>query len=263
MSKLLDGVVAAVLSCKEIMLSPFSVETKGNASNMVTSADKAVEERLKKELLKILPNAAFLGEESDFSNGNEYMFVVDPIDGTANFVRGYKTSAISVGLTKNGKNYLGVVYNPFADELYYAEVGKGAFLNGKPIKVSNRDFEHGLFYTAFSLYRKEFANSCMNILKEVYEKCDDFRREGSAAVELCRLASGKAELYFEIRIFPWDACAGEIILREAGGVSRRLYVENCDVAHPFPIVAANNIENFEKLLEIVQKELPTLPKNYD
>lgn len=263
MSKLLDDVIEAVLSCREIMLSPFSVDTKGSVSNMVTSADKAVEERLKKELLKIIPDAAFLGEESDFSKGNEYMFVVDPIDGTANFVRGYKASAISVGLTKNGKDCLGVVYNPFADELYYAEVGKGAFLNGKPIKVSNRDFEHGLYYTAFSLYRKEFADSCMNILKEVYDKCDDFRREGSAAVELCRLASGKAELYFEIRIFPWDSCAGEIILREAGGVSQRLYVENCDVAHPFPIVAANNMENFEKLLKIVQKELPSLPKNYD
>lgn len=262
MSELQDKVIEAVLSCKEIMFAPFSVYEKEGISNLVTTADKAVEEHLKKVLLTILSDAGFLGEEGDSVDGNGYCFVVDPIDGTANFARGLNASVVSVGLMKDGKDCLGVVYNPYTNELYYAESGKGAFLNGEPIHVSDRDFSHSLYYTAFSLYRKEFANSCMNILRDVYAECDDFRREGSAALEICRLASGKGELYFEFRVFPWDSCAAEIILREAGGFSYHLYSENSDATQPFPIVAANTKENFEKLKAIVKKEVTELPENY-
>lgn len=262
MSDLLNRVIDAVLSCREIMLSPFTVYQKDGISNIVTTADRAVEEHLREALLNILPDAAFLGEEGDNTDGQIYRFVVDPIDGTANFARGMNASAVSVGITKNGEGYLGVVYNPFTDELYYAQAGEGAFFNGTPIHVSDRDFAHSLYYTAFSLYRKEFADTCMNILRDVYAECDDFRREGSAALELCRLAAGKAELYFEIRIFSWDSCAAEVILREAGGISRHLYSESFGIAHPFPLIAANNNENLNKLFEIVKRELPTLPENY-
>ncbi len=259
----LKRVIEAVLSCKEIMLSPFSVAEKDSASNLVTSADNAVEEKLKESLLKIFPDASFLGEESGGSGGAVYNIIVDPIDGTANFTRGLNASAISVGITKNGDGYIGVVYNPFTDELYWAEAGKGAFLNGNRISVSNRNFEHSLFYTALSLYKKELYKSCLNILDKVYPLCDDFRREGSAALELCALACGKGELYFEIRVFDWDCRGAEIILKEAGGISRRLYCNNRSDAQPFPLVAANNTENFERLLKIVEKELPQLPYNYD
>ncbi len=263
MSSLLEQVKEAVLECKDIMLSPFSVEQKDSVSNIVTSADKEVEERLKKSLLRLLPNAAFIGEEGGVVEGDAFQIVVDPIDGTANFARGLNASAISVGIMKNGEGEIGVVYNPFNDELYWAEKGKGAFLNGEPIQVSDRDFKHGLYYTALSLYRKDYAENCINILRNVYSECDDFRREGSAALELCRLASGKGELYFEIRIFPWDCCAAEIILKEAGGVSQHLYSENRTAAQPFPIIAANNEKNLKKLYKIVKKELPKLPKTYD
>ncbi len=263
MSELLNQVIEAVLSCKQIMLAPFSVEQKGTVSNIVTSADKAVEAHLKNRLLSLLPEAAFLGEEGGYSDGSGYRFVVDPIDGTSNFARGMNISAISVGLTKDGVGQLGVVYNPFTDELYYAEKGEGAYLNGEPIRVSDRDFAHGLYYTALCIYRKEFAETCLNILRDMYTECDDFRREGSAALELCRLASGRAELYFEIRVFPWDSCAAEVILTEAGGVYRHLYAESFDASHPYPIIAANNAESLEKLFNIVRKHFPAIPENYD
>lgn len=263
MSELLKKVIDAVVNCREILLAPFSVSTKDGVSNLVTTADKAVEERLKIELLKILPEACFLGEEGSRTDEKPYRFVVDPIDGTANFTRNLNCSAISVGLFKEGVGVLGVVYNPFTNELYYAEKGKGAFLNGEQIKVSDRDFAHGLYYTALSLYKKDLAENCLNILREVYQQCDDFRREGSAALELCRLASGKAELYFEIRIFPWDCAGAEVILTEAGGVFKHLFTENRDIAEPFPIIAANNSENLEKLEVIVKKEVPNLPKDYN
>ena len=262
MSELLKKVIDAVVNCREIMLAPYSVTEKDSVSNIVTSADKAVEERLKTELLKILPDASFLGEEGSRTDDRTYRFVVDPIDGTANFVRSLNCSAISVGLLKDGVGVLGVVYNPFTDELYYAEKDGGAFLNNKPIKVSNRDFSHSLYYTALCIYKKELAENCINILREVYHQCDDFRREGGAALELCRLASGKAELYFEIRLFPWDCCAAEIILSEAGGVFKHLYSDNLDIADPCPVIAANNLKNLEILEKIVKKEIPKLPKDY-
>ncbi len=263
MADTLKRVVEAVVSCKELMLAPFSVEQKGTVSNIVTSADKAVEERLRESLFEIFPSAAFIGEESGANDGEVFKIVVDPIDGTANFARGLSASVISVGIVKDKKGYIGVVYNPFTEELYWAESGKGAFLNGNPIKVSERDFAHGLYYTALSLYRKDYAENCINVLREVYSACDDFRREGSAALELCRLASGKGELYFEIRVFPWDSCAAEIILKEAGGISRHLYCDGRTDEQPFPLVAANNEENLTRLLKIVEKEIPELPENYD
>ncbi len=262
MSDLLNSVVHTVCACGQIMLAPFTVSVKDGVSNIVTSADQQIEGQLKQQLLTILPEAGFLGEEGDDIAGSEYCFVVDPIDGTSNFARGIQTSAISVGLLKNGEPYLGVVYNPFTGELYSAEKGCGAFQNGKPIHVSSRDFAHGLYYTALSLYRKEFAPACMSILEKVYSQCDDFRREGSAALELCRLASGCAELYFEIRVFPWDVCAAQIILAEAGGCSCRLYPEGRNAAQPFPILAANCAESLDWLKTIVLSELPALPANY-
>ena len=114
MSELLDKVIAAVLSCKEIMFAPFAVYEKEGISNIVTTADKAVEEHLKKALLTILSDAGFLGEEGDSVDGNGYCFVVDPIDGTANFARGLNASVVSVGLTKDGKDCGKVIPNDAA-----------------------------------------------------------------------------------------------------------------------------------------------------
>ncbi len=260
--ELLQQVTDAVLSCKDIVRAPFSVTEKGSLSDIVTSADQAVEKHLKSRLLEILPEAGFLGEEGERIQGREYLFVVDPIDGTSNFARRIPNSAISVGLKKNGVGILGVVYNIFTGELFYAQEGKGAFRNAEPICVSDRDFSHAMYYTALSTYRREYSAACLRILDKVFAQCDDFRREGSAALELCRLAAGCSELYFEARLFPWDVCAAEVILREAGGVSQRLYAEHLAEDQPFPIIAANDPENLEKLRAIVAEEFPSLPEGY-
>ncbi len=262
MTELLERVVDAVLSCKDIVTAPFSVTEKDSLSNIVTSADQAVERYLQTKLLEILPEAGFLGEEGAETQGKEYLFVVDPIDGTSNFTRRIPNSAISVGLKHQGEGILGVVYNIFTGELYYAQAGQGAFCNGEPIRVSKRDFSHAMYYTALSTYRREYSAACMRILDKVFAQCDDFRREGSAALELCCLARGSAELYFEARLFPWDVCAAEVILKEAGGVSQRLYAEHLAEDQPFPIIAANNSENLEKLRAIVAEEFPALPEGY-
>lgn len=262
MTELLNRVISAVREAGEILSQPFTVEEKQGISNLVTTADHAVEHFLRERLLQILPEAGFLGEEGDRINLTGKYFVVDPVDGTSNFARGIPLSVISVGLMEAGKPTLGVVHNPLTGELYCAQAGQGAYLNGKPIHVSSRDFSHGLFYTAFSLYRKEYAAPCMRILEQVYMQCDDFRREGSAALELCRIAAGRAELYFEMRVFPWDVCAAEAIISEAGGCFTHLLCEKEDPTRPHLMVAANSNENLCKLTEFVLREIPALPDGY-
>ncbi len=233
-----------------------SIYSKGGNSNYVTTADLAVEAFLKEKLPPLLPGSCFIGEESDHKDySHEYLWIVDPIDGTSNFIRNLNLSAISVGLLHNGEPILGVVYNPFTKDMYYAEKGQGAFLNGTPIHVSERDFAHGHFCTAFSLYKKELAQPCFRILERVYKECDDMRRLGSAALELCTLACGGTELYFEIRLFPWDYCGALAILKEAGGYYTAVPASQELFHSPTPLVAANSKENFERLLEIVNEEL--------
>jgi len=187
------------------------------------------------------------------------LWIVDPIDGTANFIRDIGLSVISVGLVKDHEPVLGVVYNPYRDEMFYAEKGKGAFLNGERIRVSDRDLAHSIFCTAMSLYNKDFAKPCLNIIEKVYEKCDDIRRLGTAALELVYLACGRAELYFEIRVFPWDFTAAEVIIREAGGYVGTIEFDRTVFHRPIPLICANTQQNYEYLKRVVAEEIPTIP----
>ena len=255
-----ESVIEAVRSCKSIMMRAFTVKEKGNSSNLVTSADTAVQEKLKELLGKILPQAGFLGEEApaDAKLGALY-WVVDPIDGTSNFVRDMRLSAFSVALVENGEEVLGVVYNPFTDDLFWAAKGKGAYWNGKPLAVSRRDLGHAVIFTAFSVYEKKFAPQCMEVLRRLYPVCDDFRRLGAASLELCYLAAGRAELYFEMRLFPWDWAAAAVILREAGGVIGTIPGERLLHDAPCLVLAANHAENFRVLQETVASVIPVRP----
>jgi myo-inositol-1(or 4)-monophosphatase len=154
---------------------------------------------------------------------------------------------------------MGVVYCPWRGELYSAEKGRGAFCNGKPIHVSDRSYGRGILFSAMSTYRKELARSCSDIIYDIYMECNDVRRTGSAAVELCLMAAGFAELYFEMRLMPWDYAAASLILLEAGGAA-------CDFTGAFPslykpsmFIAANTREHGERLLATVHKHLDQVP----
>lgn len=244
------------------LMKPDNIEIlqKENASNFVTSADINVQRFLHDELTALLPGSGFIGEEGDEqAAGSEYTWVVDPIDGTSNFIREIGMSAISVGLLKNRKPYIGVIYQPYRDEMFWAETGKGAYLNGRSIHVSDRDFRHSHLCSAMSTYNKDYAKPCFNIIERVYHESDDLRRLGSAAVELAYLAAGRVELYFEIRLFPWDVAAAIPIVQEAGGCFEVMFEEALLLERPMAILAANSKENFEKLRTIVYEELPRLP----
>jgi len=234
----------------------FDVEQKTSISDKVTSMDIKVEAFLKKELTALIKNSGFMGEESDWKNlDNEYVWVVDPIDGTTNFIRDMAASCVSVALLKDGEAYMGVVYNPYKNEVFYAERGRGAYLNGKRISVTDLPFEKSIFFTSFALYERELSETCFGIAKETYGLCDDVRRTGSAAIELCLVACGRGDLYFEIRLRPWDFAAGVLILNEAGGYAAIPGSDKMTYDKAVPIVAANTKENFDKLYKIVQKHL--------
>lgn len=254
---MITKVIDIVRNASKLMTADITIEQKGNESNYVTSADISVQLYLEEQLFSLIPNSTFLGEESfhGVSEG-EYIWVVDPIDGTANFIRNLGSSVISVGLVKRGKPYLGVIYDPYKNEMFYAERGKGAFLNGNPICVSERDFRHSIICTAASQYDKQLAQPCFNILQKVYNQADDFRRFGSAAIEMVYLATGRIELFFEIRLFPWDMAAAEVIVEEAGGYIEYLHEKELPLNRPTGIIVANSKENLFKLKSVVYKEIP-------
>ncbi len=222
--QLLENIIHAVRACGTIILNAdrtkSGIDEKAGHANFVTAYDKKVQSELQKRLLEILPEAVFVGEEEDVhaSVKDGYAFIVDPIDGTTNFIKDYHASAISVGLIKDAKRYMGVVYNPYLDEVYTAVKGKGAFLNGSPIQVSRQPLENGIVIFGTATYYEEYAKATFDMAYDYYCKALDVRRSGSAALDLCNVAAGRAELFFELRLCPWDYAAGSLIVEEEGGV---------------------------------------------
>ena len=225
---MISKIIDIVHECGEIMLGANDIQRKTyqkeGKGNFVTEYDSKVQAVLKDKLLALLPEAVFFGEEDDADKADisrGYAFIVDPIDGTANFTRGLDHSCISVALAKDGYPVKGVIYNPYKQETYYAEKGKGAYLNGEAIHVSDRTLEEGLVFFGTAPYNEELTASTINMITRYFLKTQDIRRSGSAALDLCTIACGKAELYFELILSPWDYAAGALIVEEAGGIVSR------------------------------------------
>lgn len=258
LEKTLDIVKEAASFVKD---AAFDVSEKTECVNIVTSSDLLVQRYLHEKLKEVLPEAGFYCEEEDLQEEDkEFIWVIDPIDGTMNYARRIPESAISVALLKNNVPVLGIVHNIYTGDVYAAIAGEGAKKNQIPIRVSNRKFCDALFCTAMSTYRKEMAHVCNDIIMEAYMQCNDVRRFGAAALELCYLAEGRCELYFEIRIFPWDYAAAGLILKEAGGVMSGFNGSEIPYNRPSTIIGANSIENHKTLCEIVWKHLEKDPE---
>lgn len=259
--ELLDRVVEIVkgVACL-IKDAPFTVTEKNKAINIVTSSDLLSQRLLIEKLRALIPESGFFCEEEGVcEREKEYVWIIDPIDGTANYSRGIADCAISVALIHRGQAVLGVVCGILTGDVYAATLGGGSTLNGEPINVSSNDFESSILCTAMSVYKKEYARVCADIIFETYMQCNDVRRFGTCALELCYIASGKCDIYFELRVFPWDYAAGYLILKEAGGIIHGLSDSELDFSCPSVIVGANNRENYERLSLIVNKHLPTTP----
>ncbi|MBQ5980133.1 MAG: inositol monophosphatase [Bacteroidales bacterium] len=256
-----EKIVPIVKEAASLMVrSGFDVMEKGSSANLVTSSDLAVQHFLVERLSALVPGCGFLCEEEDLDDiAHEYIWIIDPIDGTANYAREGQDCCISVALARNGKVCAGVVYSPWRDELYTAETGCGSFCNGRSLHVSGRAFEDGIFCTAMSTYRKEFAKTCSDIIYDVYLRSNDFRRYGSAAIELCMLASGSIELYFEMRLQPWDFAAASLIVSEAGGTLCGFGGRPLDIFKPGMVIGANKESSCAELVSTVGRYLPELP----
>lgn len=252
---MIDRVKRLVRKASEEMLTDtFEIAHKEGFANIVTSSDLAVQNVLKEGLASLLPGSGFLCEEEDRHQlGKEYTWIIDPIDGTANYSRGIDQCAICVGLKHHEEMELSVVYLPRTEELFSAVRGQGAFLNGKAIHVSSRQFADAVMSTALPVYHKEYADVCSVIIKETFKQCNDIRRFGAAAPELCYLAMGRTELYFEYLLSPWDYAAASLIVTEAGGVIANLDGHTPPLTEPSGFLAANSDANLRQLLPIVQK----------
>lgn len=222
---MITQLINIVKDCRELFLEGYhadkNVKYKGTV-DLVTEYDVAVEKRLTESLQKVFPDFTVVGEENtkEITHPKKAIYV-DPIDGTTNFVHGLPFCAISVGMWEDGKPLAGVVYSPVLDECFSAELGCGAFLNGQRIHVSKQtDFQQSLIATGFPYTKVEKGKDyewVLNTMAKILPATRDIRRAGAASIDLCYVACGKFEAYYECNLKPWDAAAGILIVQEAGG----------------------------------------------
>lgn len=188
--------------------------------DFVTEADFSVQKEVQERLRAAWPDIQFMGEEKD-NSGIDFsgaVWILDPVDGTTNLVHGFGLSSISLALSVNSELELGVVYNPFTEELFHAVRGQGAFLNGRQIRVSAAArMKDALISVGTAPYYHELADQNFERMKRVFLDCQDIRRLGSAAIDLCYVACGRTDAYYEPNINPWDYSAGALMVMEAGG----------------------------------------------
>jgi len=194
------------------------IEYKG-LNDMVSYVDKTAEQKLVQNLEKLIPDAGFLTEEKTINReGKTYKWIIDPLDGTTNFIHGLPTYAISVALYEDDKAMLGVVYELNRGEMFYSYKGGPAFMNKKEIQVSvNPDLKSSLLATGFPYYQFDKQNQYLQLLSEMMQKTHGLRRMGSAATDLIYVACGRFDAFFEYNLQPWDFAGGCFIVQQAGG----------------------------------------------
>lgn len=195
------------------------ISTKSSESDLVTQVDKNSEKMILDKINAHYPESKIIAEETGISGvESEYTWVIDPLDGTNNFASGLPIFAVSIGLYKGGKPVLGVVYAPYLKEMYYATEGNGAFLNGKKLRVRDKDkLQDCMVGTGFP-YDKAFARlNNLDYFNNLLPKVRGIRRYGACAYDLCLVASGYLDAYWEMCLQEWDIAAGSLIVAEAGG----------------------------------------------
>ena len=183
-----------------------------------SEVDGLAEAEIVRELKRSMPDCAILGEETGSSGRGRQTFVIDPLDGTSNYLRGLPHWCVSIALVENGEPQHGVVFDPLRNELFTASRGSGAVLNDKRIRVSERkDLAGAMLVTGFPPRERERAPAQLECIRQLLRDAEDIRRTGSAALDLAYIACGRADGYFEAGVKPWDIAAGALLVREAGG----------------------------------------------
>lgn len=210
--------VKAGIILRERIKGSREVSYKGEI-NLVTEMDRLSERVVVETILDAFPDHGILAEEeTNIENGSGFLWIIDPLDGTTNYAHGYPSFSVSIGLEHSGAVIVGVVYDPMRDELFSAVRGQGSFLNGKPIAVSRNDvLIKSLLATGFPYDRAVSKENNLNYFNALIMASQEIRRSGSASLDLCAVAAGRLDGYWELKLHPWDVAAGSLIVLEAGG----------------------------------------------
>lgn len=230
----------AIINRGALDIERLQVELKA-ANDFVTEVDRASEDAIIEIILQAFPDHGILAEESGRSRGNkksDFLWIIDPLDGTTNFIHGLPIYAVSIALAFRGKVEQAVVYDPARNDLYYASKGRGAFLNDRRLRVSKRTrLQQSLIGTGFPFRRGDSVKRYVKIFEEVMQQCAGLRRPGAAALDLCYVAAGWYDGFFETGLSPWDVAAGSLMVTEAGGLIGN-FTGEADFLYQREVVAA-------------------------
>lgn len=237
---LFKAIEAGATELKRYFNGTFTISSKATINDLVTEADHASEKAIFGVIQQNHPDHFILSEETgSMPTQSNIKWIIDPIDGTINFANGIPICCVSIGVEENGEMLMGAVYNPFMNELFFAEKGKGAFLNDHPIKVSNKNnLLTSCLVTGFPYQYLDTENGPLQIFEKLIRKSIPVRRLGSAALDLCWTAAGRFDGFYEHKLQVWDSAAGYLIVQEAGGVVTDLKGEKYNPYQP-GIIASN------------------------
>lgn len=220
----------------------FSISSKEGVHNLVTEYDHSSEKAILEFLLQNVPHSRFLAEESGTTGTEkpEWLWIVDPLDGTVNFAHQIPVFSVSLAAEKKGEIYCGVVFQPITHELFVAEKGKGAFLNGQRIHVSKTPaLNQAILATGFPYNLAENPYDCIDHFVDILKCGIPIRRLGSAAIDLAYTAAGRIDGFFEVQLGPWDCAAGKLLVEEAGGQVTQWNQKPFEIRSRGPILASN------------------------
>ena len=255
--KLVDDAIAWTREAGEVQLKYFrsshlNIRAKFNDSDIVTEADKASEQVIINNINRTYPQHAILSEEM---GGNaiesDYRWIIDPLDGTTNFSNGLPLFSVSIAVEYRGEVIVGVVYAPYIDEMFHAVKGGGAWLNGKPIAPSGKEsLSHSVVTTGFPVDKDITTDNNLDNVSRVLPRVRGMRRLGSAAIDLCYVAAGFLDGYWEMNLHTWDVAAGQLIVQEAGACYSHFRTDrNISVVAATPLI-------FETLYSLLASEAP-------
>ena len=248
---LLKATEAGAAVLKKYFNGQFSISHKEGINNLVTEADHASEHAIFEVIKSEFPAHYILSEETgEIFQDSNYKWIIDPIDGTINFANGIPICCVSIGIEQDGKMILGAVYNPFIGEMFFAERGKGATLNGNKIHVSDKDnVATSCLVTGFPYTYLDQPNGPLEVFDRLIRAGVPVRRLGSAAIDLCWVAAGRFDGFYEHKLQAWDSAAGFLIVEEAGGKVTDLKGNYYDPYQPG--IVATNGKIHEELIEVI------------
>jgi myo-inositol-1(or 4)-monophosphatase len=254
-STLIKATEAGAAEMQRFFNGTFRISNKEGMNNLVTEADHAAEKVIIATIKESFPNHEILSEEiGAIGQGQEYKWIIDPIDGTVNFANGIPICCVSIGVEYNGEMILGAVYNPNMNEFYFAQKGMGASLNNKKINVSTKsEVISSCLVTGFPYTYLDQPNGPLQVFEKLIRKGIPVRRLGSAAIDLCWVAAGRFDGFYEHKLQPWDSAAGFLIVQEAGG--KVTDFEGNDYSPYQPHILATNGNIHDELLKYVRGEL--------